>query len=55
MSKERANSLYPASMLTRRSKVGIVGAGFVGTALAYACLKASVTSSGSQLYSRIVS
>lgn len=24
-------------MLTRRSKVGIVGAGFVGTALAYAC------------------
>ena len=37
MSKERANSLYPASMLTRRSKVGIVGAGFVGTALAYAC------------------
>lgn len=38
MSTERATSLYPTGSMGRRAKVAIVGAGAVGTALAYACM-----------------
>lgn len=39
MSNERASSLYPAGKaIARPAKVGIIGAGAVGTALAYACV-----------------